>query len=39
MRGHPRLVGAARRAYDASAQARLWGVSEQLTGVVYPFPS
>src|SRR5690606_5888687 len=33
MRGHPRRVGATRRARDEQAAARLWSVSEELTGV------
>jgi NAD(P)-dependent dehydrogenase (short-subunit alcohol dehydrogenase family) len=36
-RGHPRVVSAARRAYDERAWRRLWEVSEQLTGVRYEF--
>jgi len=32
-RGHPRLVAAAGAAYDAELAARLWDISEQLTGV------
>jgi NAD(P)-dependent dehydrogenase (short-subunit alcohol dehydrogenase family) len=36
-RGHPRVVGAARHAYDQNAWRRLWDVSEQLTGVRYQF--
>jgi NAD(P)-dependent dehydrogenase (short-subunit alcohol dehydrogenase family) len=36
MRGHPRRVGASRRARDAEAAARLWEASEQLTGVRWP---
>jgi NAD(P)-dependent dehydrogenase (short-subunit alcohol dehydrogenase family) len=37
-RGSPRVVGAARRAYDENACRRLWEVSEHLTGVRYEFP-
>lgn len=33
LRGHPRLVGAAGGARDAATAARLWQLSEQLTGV------
>jgi NAD(P)-dependent dehydrogenase (short-subunit alcohol dehydrogenase family) len=36
-RGHPKVVGAAGRAYDEDAQDRLWEVSEELTGVHYEF--
>jgi NAD(P)-dependent dehydrogenase (short-subunit alcohol dehydrogenase family) len=39
MRGHPHVVGAAARAYDEDSARRLWEVSEQLTGVSYPFPA
>jgi NAD(P)-dependent dehydrogenase (short-subunit alcohol dehydrogenase family) len=33
MRGHPRRVGSSARARDEQAAARLWSVSEELTGV------
>jgi NAD(P)-dependent dehydrogenase (short-subunit alcohol dehydrogenase family) len=36
-RGYPRLVSAAGRAYDEQAWARLWSISEELTGVSYEF--
>ena len=36
-RGYPHLVTAAGRAYDEQAWARLWEVSEELTGVSYKF--
>jgi NAD(P)-dependent dehydrogenase (short-subunit alcohol dehydrogenase family) len=36
-RGHPRIVGAAGKAYDETAWLRLWEASEQLTGVHYEF--
>ena len=36
-RGHPRVVSAAGRAYDEGDAARLWAVSEELTGVSYDF--
>jgi NAD(P)-dependent dehydrogenase (short-subunit alcohol dehydrogenase family) len=36
-RGHPKVVGAAGKAYDEDAWRRLWDVSEQLTGVRYEF--
>jgi NAD(P)-dependent dehydrogenase (short-subunit alcohol dehydrogenase family) len=36
-RGYPRLVSAAGRAYDEQAWARLWAISEELTGVSYEF--
>jgi NAD(P)-dependent dehydrogenase (short-subunit alcohol dehydrogenase family) len=34
-RGHPKKVGRTRRAADRDAAARLWGLSEDLTGVTY----
>jgi NAD(P)-dependent dehydrogenase (short-subunit alcohol dehydrogenase family) len=36
-RGHPKVVGAAGKAYDEQAWRRLWEVSEELTGVRYAF--
>jgi NAD(P)-dependent dehydrogenase (short-subunit alcohol dehydrogenase family) len=36
-RGHPKVVSAAGKAYDEQAWARLWELSEQLTGVHYEF--
>ena len=36
-RGHPHVVGAAGRAYDVEDWARLWQVSEELTGVSFDF--
>jgi NAD(P)-dependent dehydrogenase (short-subunit alcohol dehydrogenase family) len=36
-RGHPKIVTGAGRAYDEDAAARLWEVSEELTGVRYQF--
>ncbi|MGV1049287.1 MAG: oxidoreductase [Solirubrobacterales bacterium] len=36
-RGHPRVVGSSRRGRGAAAATRLWGVSEELTGVSYDF--
>ncbi|MGA9859246.1 MAG: short-chain dehydrogenase, partial [Solirubrobacteraceae bacterium] len=36
-RGHPKVVGAAGKAYDEAAARRLWEESEQLTGVHYTF--
>ncbi len=35
-RGHPKLVQSTRASHDVDAQRRLWTVSEELTGVVYP---
>ncbi len=37
LRGSPRIVTASRAAYDLGAGRRLWNLSEQATGVVYPF--
>jgi NAD(P)-dependent dehydrogenase (short-subunit alcohol dehydrogenase family) len=36
-RGHPHVVSGAGRAYDHEAWAKLWEVSESLTGVTYEF--
>ena len=35
-RGHPKIVASSAVSHDVDAQRRLWAVSEQLTGVVYP---
>lgn len=35
-RGHPRIVDRSGAAKDAAAARRLWTVSEELTGVIYP---
>jgi NAD(P)-dependent dehydrogenase (short-subunit alcohol dehydrogenase family) len=35
-RGYPTLVGSSKKSHDAALQRRLWAVSEELTGVVYP---
>ena len=37
MQGHPKVVASSRKSHDADVQRRLWAVSEELTGVVYPF--
>jgi NAD(P)-dependent dehydrogenase (short-subunit alcohol dehydrogenase family) len=37
VRGSPRVVAAAAKAYDEDAARRLWEASEQLTGVQYEF--
>ncbi len=34
--GFPKKTRSSRRSYDRAVAARLWGVSEQLTGVTYP---
>jgi NAD(P)-dependent dehydrogenase (short-subunit alcohol dehydrogenase family) len=36
VRGYPEVVRSSRRSHDVEAQKRLWMVSEELTGVVYP---
>ncbi len=36
-RGAPKLVGRSARAHDAEAARRLWEVSEELTGVAFPW--
>jgi NAD(P)-dependent dehydrogenase (short-subunit alcohol dehydrogenase family) len=38
-RGHPHLVGCSERARDEDDAARLWEISEQLTGVTYAVPA
>jgi NAD(P)-dependent dehydrogenase (short-subunit alcohol dehydrogenase family) len=35
-RGYPKVVGSSKKSHDADRQRRLWAVSEELTGVVYP---
>ncbi|MEU7629603.1 SDR family NAD(P)-dependent oxidoreductase [Nocardia sp. NPDC049220] len=35
-RGRPRLVESSAQSHDTTIQRRLWAVSEQLTGVVFP---
>jgi len=35
-KGHPKIVGSSRRSRDEEAAARLWELSEELTGVRYP---
>jgi len=39
VRGHPRLVTSSPESYDLAVQRRLWGVSEELTGVRFPVGS
>ena len=36
-RGYPKLVSSSDKSHDVDVQRRLWAVSEELTGVVYPF--
>ncbi|GLE50946.1 SDR family NAD(P)-dependent oxidoreductase [Mycobacterium montefiorense] len=36
-RGHPKIVSSSEKSHDLEVQHRLWAVSEELTGVVYPF--
>lgn len=38
LRGYPRIVTAAGKAYDEEAWRRMWQVSEELTSVRYQFP-
>jgi NAD(P)-dependent dehydrogenase (short-subunit alcohol dehydrogenase family) len=38
-RGHPRVVSASSAAQDPEVAARLWAVSEELTGVAYELPA
>ncbi len=35
-RGSPRVVASSKQSYDLDTQRRLWAVSEELTGVVFP---
>jgi NAD(P)-dependent dehydrogenase (short-subunit alcohol dehydrogenase family) len=35
-RGYPKIVGSSKKSHDADRQRRLWTVSEELTGVVFP---
>jgi NAD(P)-dependent dehydrogenase (short-subunit alcohol dehydrogenase family) len=39
VRGHPKRVGASGRATDEADAARLWAVSEELTGVAFDWPA
>jgi len=34
--GYPKLVASSDKSHDVDVQRRLWAVSEELTGVVYP---
>jgi len=36
LRGYPKVVRSSRKSHDVDRQRRLWAVSEELTGVVYP---
>jgi NAD(P)-dependent dehydrogenase (short-subunit alcohol dehydrogenase family) len=36
VRGYPKVVPSSDQSYDLDLQRRLWAVSEELTGVVYP---
>ncbi|GLP77754.1 short-chain dehydrogenase [Mycobacterium antarcticum] len=36
MRGYPKVVSSNGRSHDTAVQRRLWAVSEELTGVVFP---
>jgi hypothetical protein len=35
-RGHPKVVASSAQSHNQEIQRRLWSVSEELTGVVYP---
>lgn len=35
-RGYPKVVGSSEKSHDVEVARRLWAVSEELTGVVYP---
>jgi NAD(P)-dependent dehydrogenase (short-subunit alcohol dehydrogenase family) len=35
-RGYPKVVASSEKSHDVGVQRRLWAVSEELTGVVYP---
>jgi hypothetical protein len=35
-RGYPKVVASSKKSHDEDMQRRLWAVSEELTGVVYP---
>ncbi len=35
-RGYPKVVASSEKSHDVEVQKRLWAVSEELTGVVYP---
>ena len=37
MRGHPTLVGRSQAAKDEVMARRLWALSEDLTGIAFPF--
>jgi NAD(P)-dependent dehydrogenase (short-subunit alcohol dehydrogenase family) len=36
-RGYPKIVSSNKKSHDVDLQRRLWSVSEELTGVTYPF--
>ncbi len=36
LRGHPKLVASSGKSHDVDVQRRLWAISEELTGVVFP---
>jgi len=35
-RGYPKVVASSTKSHDVDRQRRLWAVSEELTGVIYP---
>ena len=36
LQGYPKVVASSGKSHDVELQRRLWAVSEELTGVVYP---
>lgn len=38
-RGYPKVVSSSKASHDVAAQRRLWAISEELTGVVFPLGS
>ena len=36
IQGHPKVVASSEKSHDTERQRRLWAVSEELTGVIYP---
>jgi len=36
LQGYPKVVASSSKSHDVELQRRLWAVSEELTGVVYP---
>jgi hypothetical protein len=36
IRGYPKVVASGAQSHDIELQRRLWAVSEELTGAIYP---